>query len=106
MVCLHILTRLREQTLLVLTYTMRHLLLTGRMTEVSSRTAYVMDISFKIRLFDEKFSFFYNGVMASNLYGTSWWKVSAQKLHPPKHPLLLIREYLISAIAGTPPASS
>ena len=33
-------------------------------------------------------------------------EVRAQKLHPPKHPLLLIRENFTSAIAGTPPAFS
>ena len=32
--------------------------------------------------------------------------VNAQKLHPPKHPLLLIRLNLISLIAGTPPFAS
>ncbi len=34
---------------------------------------------------------FFQRLMTSGLKNSSWWKVNAQKLQPPKHPLLLVR---------------
>ena len=58
MVSCQILTWFRKKTLSIGTYTFCQLLLTGRLTEISGRASYIMNIALKIRLPGHGFCFF------------------------------------------------
>ena len=74
MINVKILTGRWKQALPVLTYALCKLLFTGRMTKISGRSSYIVDISFKIRIFRHPRSFFQNGFMTSGLKDPSLMK--------------------------------
>ena len=57
----------REQALLMWTYALCHLLLTGRCPEVRGRSSHIMDIALKIWFFNHQLRFFDQRLMASRL---------------------------------------
>ena len=73
-VCFYIGADLRKQTLLILAHPFGHLLFAGRSTKVAGRTAYIMNVSFKIRFFRDLFCLPQNGLMAPHLHDPSLMK--------------------------------
>ena len=71
MVGFQILTRLREETLSVLTDTVGHLLFAGRLTEIGGRTSHIMDITLKIRFPNKLAGFRQKGFVAPGLQNPS-----------------------------------
>ena len=71
MVGMEILAGRRKQTLLVLADTIGQLLLAGGLAEISSGTAHIMDIAFKIGIPDQKPCLCKDGFVASDLDGSS-----------------------------------
>src|SRR5699024_10451638 len=63
MIHIQIFAWFREQALSVLTCSVSQLLVTGRMPEVGSRSAYIVNISFEIRLLRQKFRLLNKGLM-------------------------------------------
>ena len=95
-----------KQALLILADPFRELFLTRWLSEICCGTTHIVNITLELRIICHSGSFFDQRLMTSGLKNSSLMKSQAQKLQPPKHPLLLVRLNLISSSAGIPPSFS
>ena len=68
MVCLQVLTGCRKEALLIGTCPLGQLFVTGRRTEISSRSAYIMNVSLEVLVLCELLRLCYQRVMTCLLY--------------------------------------